>query len=125
MHALPCTGLDLRGEMLPLLRLSRFFNLPTTTNKRQNVVVVRFGEHQAGLVVDQLLGEFQTVIKPLGNLFRHLKAISGSTILGNGSVALILDVLSLIEIATQQEADQYLSPSTRQSQNRVLIPPRL
>jgi len=123
--ATACTGLDLRGEMLPLLRLSRFFNLPTTTNKRQNVVVVRFGEHQAGLVVDQLLGEFQTVIKPLGNLFRHLKAISGSTILGNGSVALILDVLSLIEIATQQEADQYLSPSTRQSQNRVLIPPRL
>ncbi|MGL6047319.1 MAG: chemotaxis protein CheW, partial [Vogesella sp.] len=53
--------------------------------------------------------EFQTVIKPLGNLFRHLRAISGSTILGSGEVALILDVPSLIHFATSQEAERFAS----------------
>lgn len=98
--------LNLRGEILPLLRLSGFFELKQPPAARQNVVVVRFGERKAGLVVDELLGEFQTVIKPLGSLFRHLKAVSGSTILGNGDVALILDVNALIGVATQQEIDQ-------------------
>jgi two-component system chemotaxis sensor kinase CheA len=61
--------------------------------------VVRFGEQRAGLIVDRLLGEFQTVIKPLGRLFAHLKGIGGSTILGSGEVALILDVPALIASA--------------------------
>ncbi|NHR06154.1 chemotaxis protein CheA [Chromobacterium haemolyticum] len=99
--------LNLRGELLPLLRLNSFLDLPTVAAKRRNVVVVHYGDRKAGLVVDALLGEFQTVIKPLGNLFRHLKAISGSTILGTGEVALILDVPALIHHATQKEAERY------------------
>ncbi|TXT41474.1 MAG: cheA-1, partial [Comamonadaceae bacterium] len=51
---------------------------------------------KAGLVVDTLLGEFQTVIKPLGQIFAQSKCISGSTILGSGDVALILDVPALV-----------------------------
>ena len=54
-------------------------------------------------MVDQLLGEFQTVIKPLGQLFRHLRGIGGSTILGSGEVALILDVQALTHLAAQRE----------------------
>ncbi|MCS3802552.1 two-component system chemotaxis sensor kinase CheA [Chromobacterium alkanivorans] len=99
--------LNLRGELLPLLRLDGFLDLPAVAAKRRNVVVVHYGERKAGLVVDALLGEFQTVIKPLGSLFRHLKAISGSTILGTGEVALILDVPALIHHATQKEAERY------------------
>jgi len=99
--------MNLRGDILPLLFLRRFFELPGNTGRRQSVVVVQLGEHKAGLVVDALQGEFQTVIKPLGKLFRHLKAISGSTILGNGEVALILDAVSLIQYASQQASEQY------------------
>lgn len=99
--------LQLRGEILPLLYLRQFLELDGQPGRRQNVVVIQTGSSRVGLVVDALQGEFQTVIKPLGSLFRHLKAISGSTILGNGAVALILDVLALIQHATQQEASRY------------------
>jgi len=54
-------------------------------------------------VVDQLLGEFQTVIKPLGRLFRHMRGIGGSTILGSGEVALILDVQALVNRSARSE----------------------
>jgi two-component system chemotaxis sensor kinase CheA len=63
---------------------------------RENVVVVQYAGQKAGIVVDQLLGEFQTVIKPLGTLFRNMRGIGGSTILGTGEVALILDVQALV-----------------------------
>ena len=60
---------------------------------------------RTGLVVDALLGEFQTVIKPLGKLFRKVDCVSGSSILGNGEVALILDVPALVEQARAREQD--------------------
>jgi two-component system chemotaxis sensor kinase CheA len=70
-------------------------------NARSNVVVAQIAGHRAGIVVDALLGEYQTVIKPLGALFAHLQGISGSTILGNGEVALILDAAPLISRASR------------------------
>jgi two-component system, chemotaxis family, sensor kinase CheA len=79
------------------------FEIDGDAPTRQNVVIVQYAGHKAGLVVDQLLGEFQTVIKPLGVIFRHLRGIGGSTILGSGEVALILDVPALIELATSRE----------------------
>ena len=88
---------NLRGEVLPLLRLRELFEVPGDPGRRENVVVVNYGGQQAGFVVDALLGEFQTVIKPLGRLFDRLAGISGSTILGTGEVALILDVPGLIQ----------------------------
>lgn len=88
---------NLRGKVLPLLRLREVFGTRGEPGKRENVVVVDYGGQQAGLVVDSLLGEFQTVIKPLGKLFDRLAGISGSTILGSGEVALILDVPYLIQ----------------------------
>ena len=95
--------LNLRGEVLPFIRLREFFDFEGEPPKRENVVVIAAGGHKAGIVVDQLLGEFQTVIKPLGSLFRHLRGIGGSTILGSGEVALILDVQALTHLATQAE----------------------
>ncbi|MBM5573997.1 chemotaxis protein CheA [Deefgea sp. CFH1-16] len=99
--------LNLRGELLPLLRLSHFLELESSDQEieRANVVVIRANERKVGLVVDALLGEFQTVIKPLGALFQHLKAIGGSTILGNGQVALILDVNELVQHVTLRDAE--------------------
>ncbi|WDU65188.1 chemotaxis protein CheA [Pseudomonas poae] len=91
----PCGYLNLRGTPLPCIALDKHFGLPASTARRRNIVVVSQGRQQAGLIVDHLLGELQTVIKPLGQMFRHLRGISGSTILGSGQVALILDVPSL------------------------------
>jgi len=95
--------INLRGEVLPLLRLRDVFEVKGEPGKRENIVVVQYGGQQAGFVVDALLGEFQTVIKPLGKLFERLSGISGSTILGTGEVALILDVQALVQRAIGKE----------------------
>lgn len=95
--------INLRGEVMPYLRLKDFFNSShSTTTQRESLVVVRFGRQKAGFVVDQLHGEQQTVIKPLGTLFQHLRGVSGATILGTGDIALILDVQGLVNLATHK-----------------------
>ena len=87
---------NLRGQVLPFIRLRELFRIDGAATRRESIVVLKFGNHRAGLVVDTLLGEFQTVIKPLSALFSEVKCISGSTILGSGEVALILDVAALM-----------------------------
>ncbi|MEE1921486.1 chemotaxis protein CheA [Pseudomonas sp. 148P] len=96
--------LNLRGKPLPSVDLGRHFGLRGDPRARRNIVVVSQGRQQAGLIVEQLLGELQTVIKPLGQMFQHLSGISGSTILGSGQVALILDIPSLFR-QLQQRAE--------------------
>jgi two-component system chemotaxis sensor kinase CheA len=95
--------LNLRGEVLPFVRLRELFEANGQKPVRENVVVVQYAGQKAGIVVDQLLGEFQTVIKPLGTLFRHMRGIGGSTILGSGEVALILDVQALVSRCAKAE----------------------
>lgn len=94
---------NLRGNVLPCLHLRKYFGMEGEGGRRENVVVVHHGGHQAGFVVDELLGEFQTVIKPLGALFASQRGISGSTILGSGDVALIMDVPALMKNAVDGE----------------------
>jgi two-component system chemotaxis sensor kinase CheA len=88
---------DLRGEVLPVIRLRELFEVEGPRGARLNLVVVRHGSARAGLLVDALLGEAQTVIKPLSKLFAQVRGIGGSSILGNGEVALILDVPTLFD----------------------------
>ncbi|GAA0229537.1 chemotaxis protein CheA [Cryptosporangium japonicum] len=95
--------MDLRGEVLPFIRLRSMFDIDGQPARRQSVVVVEQSGQRTGLVVDALMGEFQTVIKPLGPLFARAKYISGATILGNGEVALILDVGPLVAGQTERE----------------------
>ena len=95
--------LNLRGEVLPYQRLRDYFDIEGEKVQRENVVVVRYGEHKAGLVVDKLMGEFQTVIKPLSKLFKGEKSLGGFTILGTGEVALIVDVLGLMQQIASRE----------------------
>lgn len=95
--------INLRGEVLPFIRLRDYFNVAGETGPRENMVVVNYGGNKAGLIVDALFGEYQTVIKPLGKLFSKLNGISGSTILGTGNVALILDVASLLNRSSSVE----------------------
>jgi two-component system chemotaxis sensor kinase CheA len=95
--------MDLRGEVLPFIRLRSVFGISDDPPRRQSVVVVEQAGQRTGLVVDALLGQFQTVIKPLNALFSDATCISGSTILGNGEVALILDVGPLVADHTERE----------------------
>jgi two-component system chemotaxis sensor kinase CheA len=91
--------LNLRGKPLPYLRLRRRLRLPGPPAERENVVVVQHGNQVAGVAVEELHGESSAVIKPLGSLFKGIPGIAGSTILGNGRVALILDVPGLLREA--------------------------
>lgn len=100
--------INLRGEVLPYTRLRDLFEIEMNADGahgliRENIVVVQFGTSRIGIVVDRLLGEFQTVIKPLGKIFSHIRGIGGSTILGSGEVALIIDVAGLIEQVQARE----------------------
>jgi two-component system, chemotaxis family, sensor kinase CheA len=89
--------LNLRGTALPYIRLREVFGQSNATTARENVVVVKVGDLQAGIAVDQLLGGMQAVIKPLGKVFRGVSGIAGSTILGDGKVGLIIDVPGLLQ----------------------------
>jgi|WetSurMetagenome_2_1015567.scaffolds.fasta_scaffold00358_11 two-component system, chemotaxis family, sensor kinase CheA len=95
--------LNLRGEVLPYLRLRELFEVEDQAGRRENIVVVQYAGQKAGLVVDNLLGEFQTVIKPLGKVFSGVRGLGGFTILGSGDVALILDVPRLMQKADGHE----------------------
>ncbi len=95
--------IDLRGKPLPVTRLRERFNIGGQGARRQSLIVVSQGLDWAGLMVDALHGEIQTVIKPLGALFENLPDIAGGTILGSGQVALTLDVPSLL--ASMRDAE--------------------
>ncbi len=87
--------MELRGRVLPVVNLRAVFGFEGRLPPRGSVVVVRCGAGSFGILVDQLLGQHQTVIKPLSRIFRGLRGVSGSSILGNGDVALILEVNTL------------------------------
>jgi two-component system chemotaxis sensor kinase CheA len=88
--------LNLRGSLVPFMRLRELFSAGGEPDPHQKVVVVSSGEFRVGLVVDQIIGNNQTVIKPLSKLHAGLGTFSGATILGDGSVALILDIAHLV-----------------------------
>ncbi|MER0239546.1 chemotaxis protein CheA [Fulvimarina sp. MAC8] len=98
--------LNLRGELVPFLRLRELFRAEGEPDRFQKVVVVSSDGVRTGLVVDQIIGNNQTVIKQLSRLHSGLKIFSGATILGDGTVALILDILNLVAFGQSIEADR-------------------
>lgn len=107
------TGLlHLRGEPVPYVRLRDLFATPGAAPTHASVVIVEDEGRRAGLVVDRLLGEMTVVFQPLGRLFDGLPGLAGSTILGTGRVALVLDVPTLLKRVTQPRAAGASSRST-------------
>lgn len=96
------TCVELRGRVLPVVDLRALYALDSTPPPRVSVVVIHANGRQYGVMVDVLLGQHQTVIKPMSRMFRCLQGISGSTILGSGEVALIFDVNSLSQLASSE-----------------------
>jgi two-component system chemotaxis sensor kinase CheA len=95
--------INLRDEFVPFLRLREVFGLTGEPEPHQKVVVVSTGDSRVGLVVDQIIGDHQTVIKSLSKLHADVETFSGATILGDGGVALILDVPHLVEAGQRLE----------------------
>ncbi|MBV8650172.1 MAG: chemotaxis protein CheA, partial [Alphaproteobacteria bacterium] len=95
--------LNIRDDLVPFLRLRELFNATTPPDRFQKVVIVSSGDLRVGLVVDQVIGDHQTVIKSLSKLHADVDTFSGATILGDGSVALILDIAHLVDFGQTRE----------------------
>jgi two-component system chemotaxis sensor kinase CheA len=115
--------INLRGDMVPYLCLDEIFNLninteyplqnTATENKRRSeLIIVQFGNELSGIAVDKLNGEIQTVIKPLGPIFKPLKGIGGTSLLGSGEIAFILDIPQLLSLAINSEVNSIASSNT-------------
>ncbi len=94
--------INLRSELVPYVRLREWFFLPGDNPPIEQVVIVHTAGQEVGLVVDEVIGQQQTVIKNLGRAYRDVKGISGATIQGDGSMALIMDTAQLVEEVIQQ-----------------------
>ncbi len=95
--------IPVRGQLIPYIPLRQQFGMPGQPPDMQQVVVTRVGGSRVGFVVDHVVGEHQTVIKSLGRMYRDVKGLSGATILGDGTVALILDIPRLFQDAETVE----------------------
>ncbi|MBF0562171.1 MAG: chemotaxis protein CheA [Alphaproteobacteria bacterium] len=89
-----------RGQTIPVIRLREVFEVDAEKPPWEETVVTNCGGEQIGFVVDRVIGNYQTVIKSLGKFYQNVEAISGATILGDGDVALVLDVAGLLRMAT-------------------------
>jgi len=96
---------NVRGEIVPYIRLREHFNLRTARPDLEQIMIVETEVGRYGFVVDRVLGNCQTVIKNLGRFYRHVQVVSGATILGNGTVALILDPFRLVQDAMRLRAE--------------------
>lgn len=96
--------ISLRDSLVPFIRLREIFDTRTQPELHQKVVVVSTGTERVGLVVDQIIGDHQTVIKSMSPLHHGIDSFSGATILGDGNLALILDVAHLVTLGQQEEA---------------------
>ncbi|WP_395397514.1 chemotaxis protein CheA [Novosphingobium sp. BL-8A] len=95
--------ITLRDRLVPFLRLREIFDTGTRPDPHQKIVVIATGTERVGLVVDQIIGSHQTVIKSMSPLHRDVATFAGATILGDGGVALILDVAQLVMLGQNQE----------------------
>jgi two-component system chemotaxis sensor kinase CheA len=98
--------IELRGEPVPLVPLRRVFGIAGPAPLVQRVIIVRHERASAGLVVDAIEGQRQTVIRPLGRLFRDVPGISGSTLRTDGKVALVIDVARLLRSARRPQKER-------------------
>lgn len=101
--------LQIRGELVPFLRLREAFGSKVPADPYQKAVIVSTGERRVGLVVDQVIGDYQTVIKSLSKLHADVEDFSGATILGDGTVALILNVAHLVASGAVTDAPRLAS----------------
>jgi two-component system chemotaxis sensor kinase CheA len=116
--------IELRGRLLPVVDLRKLYALDDTPPATSSIVVAHIGTRRYGVLVDSLLGQHQTVIKPLGRLLRSMRGISGSSILDTGEVALIFDIDALGKLAGGQSFAPF-SPRRTDGQPATAAQPTL
>ncbi len=100
-----CSAMKVRDEMLPFIDLRTFFGVEGDAPSIRQMVIVTDQNSRIGLVIDKVIGNYQTVIKPLGPLYQNAEGLSGATIMGDGSVALIIDVYKLSDIVRELDVN--------------------
>jgi two-component system chemotaxis sensor kinase CheA len=98
-----------RDELVPYVDLRAFFHSEGEEPAIQQIVIAAAQESRVGFIVDQVVGDYQTVIKPLGRMYREVEGVSGATILGDGTVALILDVNRLAQVVQREGSRRALA----------------
>ncbi|WP_298256535.1 chemotaxis protein CheA [Bradyrhizobium sp.] len=101
--------LNVRGDLVPFLRLREILQMSGAAEPHQKTIIISTGETRVGLVADQIIGNHQTVIKSLSKLHSDVTIFSGATILGDGTAALILDVVQLVALAQSQVEKQQMN----------------
>lgn len=104
---------ELRGQQIPYLSLREWFGVSGDEPPIQQVVITHSGSERFGFCVDEVIGQYQTVIKRLGKLYEGVSGFSGATILGDGSVAMILDPIALIDSVSSNELGEYSTQTIR------------
>jgi two-component system chemotaxis sensor kinase CheA len=94
---------NVRNRIVPYIRLREHFNIDGELPEIEQIVITESGDMRVGFAVDSVIGGHQTVIKSLGNYYRDVEGISGATILGDGTVALILDIPKLMQASKAEE----------------------
>ncbi len=97
-------AIAVRGELVPYVRLRELFAMADTREPIERIVVVGVDGTRVGLVVDRVVGSHQTVIQPLGRFYRGVELFSGTTIMGDGRVAMILDLASTVHCMDRARA---------------------
>ncbi|MBM9498936.1 chemotaxis protein CheA [Leptospira sp. 201903071] len=95
--------MNLRNELVPVLHLSRFLSIEINSLDKENIVILEYEDRTFGIVVNELHGEVQSVIRPMAEIFKNVKCFSGTSILGSGEIAFILDVPGLYGLIRDQE----------------------
>ena len=101
-----CSHIIARGEYLPCINMRSYFEIDETMPEEQQVIVVNDQTSKVGIIVDHIIGNHQTVIKPLGKLYKKIEGLSGATILGDGSVSLILDIFKLSDFIRRMDMEK-------------------
>lgn len=96
--------INLRGEVLPIYRLNRIIGLQDKTDREEfPVVIVQYKGRKIGFMVDELVGKHETVIKSLEKNFRNIRGLTGASIMGDGTIIMVLDIPGIVEIASELE----------------------
>ena len=97
----------IRGELVPYVRLRELFGIDEALQAAEQIVITRVEGNRVGIMVDEVVGQHQTVIKPLGRYYKHINEVTGCSILGDGTIALILDLAKVVKSAARAEAANY------------------
>jgi len=97
-----CKQIEYEDELIPFIYLRETFGIEGTPQKKEKIVIIKTDDKKVALIVDKVIGEYQAVLKPLGDFFEELEFLSGASILGDGNLALIIDTTKLVKLFSNE-----------------------